>query len=195
MLFATNNHHKLEEARSILAAVGVDVLSLSDLEETKHISDIPETGSTFEGNAQQKLDFVWQQYAKLPVMADDSGLEVTALDNQPGVRSKRWVAGSDNDRVAYLLQKIEGNSDRTAQFVTSLCYRESEEQSVLFFTGVVKGIIAEKPRGKNGFGYDPVFIPHGYNNTFAELSQSSKNTLSHRALAFHALVKHLTKEV
>lgn len=186
ILFATHNSNKVKEAQALIPRSLVTLLGMGDFEQLKTITDIPETGATFEANAEQKVDFVLE-LVKTSVVADDSGLMVDALDGKPGVHSKRWVEGSDEDRNKHLLLELQGVKNRGAQFVTVLCYYDSNTDQKHFFKGVVEGMIAEIPAGTDGFGYDPIFIPEGYSETFAQLGQSTKNTLSHRARAFQML--------
>lgn len=190
ILFATHNRNKTQEAQALLPASLVLLTCMGDHSELKNISDIPETGSTFEENAEQKVDFVLR-IVQISVVADDSGLIVDALGGKPGVHSKRWIEGTDEDRNNHLLKELEGQINRKAQFVTVLCYYDQETQEKHFFKGVVDGTIAHTTMGTDGFGYDPVFIPDGYSKTFAELGIDVKNTLSHRARAFEMLKNYL----
>ena len=190
IVFATNNQGKLSEARSVLTQVDFAVKSLNDFPHLKDIDDIPETGDTFESNALIKAKFVVARVSK-PVFADDSGLEVQALNKLPGVNSKRWVDGSDLERNIYLLQQLENQTNRQAQFTTVLCYMASAEAEPIYFSGTVLGMISERIVGERGFGYDSVFIPDGFEITFAEMSQAEKNKLSHRGRALEKLVAYL----
>ncbi len=172
----------------MLGPLGIELHSLAEFSQTKDL-EVAETAETFAGNAALKAQAYFEQL-KLPVLADDSGLEVLALNNQPGVASNRWYQGSDADRNAALLQRLINVSDRRARFVTVLCLLEQREQPI-FFRGEVEGIIAREPRGVDGFGYDPIFIPEGYSQTFAEMGIAVKNTLSHRARALIQLQEYL----
>ena len=183
MIFATNNAHKLEEARAILAGFD-EIVSLKDC---GFDQDIPETADTFEGNALIKAKTIYEALGK-PCFADDSGLVVTALNGAPGVKSARYA--SEEGPVDHqannqkLLRELKG-LPREAYFTTVICLYGYTEEPV-FFHGRVDGQIAESLSGSGGFGYDPLFIPQGYNKTFSELGDEIKNTLSHR---FHALMK------
>lgn len=197
LIFATNNAHKLEEARKILPSI--EILSLAEISLS---ADIPETADTLDGNSLQKADFVYQwcaqHAASLPAdvagcFADDTGLEISALNNAPGVYTARWsgepVDPARNRRKA--LSELQDQDDRAAQFrtaVTLILWDEDIKQTDLRkFEGIVKGRIATEERGKNGFGYDSVFIPEGHDLTFAELPSEIKNAISHRARAMQAL--------
>lgn len=183
MIFATNNAHKLQEARAILAGFN-EIVSLQDCGFT---DEIPETADTFEGNALIKAKTIYEKLGK-PCFADDSGLVVPALNGAPGVKSARYASefGPVNHQAnnQKLLTELQG-LPREAYFTTVIClYGYTEEP--MFFHGKVDGHIAESLSGSSGFGYDPLFIPQGYNQTFSELGEEIKNSLSHR---FHALMK------
>ena len=188
IVFATNNLHKLEEIRQILGD-NMEVLSLSDID--CH-ADIPETADTLEGNALQKARYVWDHY-HMSVFADDTGLEVDALDGAPGVHSARYADGEGHDSEANmqkLLRELDGKTRRTAHFRTVIALllapegaAAAAEPTVHLFEGRVDGTIATAKRGTAGFGYDPLFVPAGYNESFAELGTEVKNTISHRARA------------
>ncbi len=190
IVFATNNAHKLDEIRSILGA-RYTVLSLADI--GCH-ADIPETANTLEGNAIQKARYIAERYST-DCFADDTGLEVEALDGEPGVLSARYAGGSGHDSEANmrkLLQRLDGNANRRAQFRTVIALaRRSDEADFTLFEGVVRGTIATQKQGTEGFGYDPIFVPEGYNASFAQLGADIKNSISHRARAVEKLVRHL----
>lgn len=193
MLFATNNKHKLEEIRSILG----DAVRISSLEEVGCKEDIPETASTLEGNALLKASFVWKRYG-LPCFADDTGLEVEALNGEPGVRSARYDEQTDHDSEANmrkLLRNLQGITHRKARFRTVIVLllpgEKGGEPRQFMFEGIVNGHIAEAKSGTEGFGYDPVFIPEGYRESFAELGAEVKNRISHRAKAVQQLADFL----
>ncbi len=189
LVFATNNGHKLEEIRAILGNT-VEILSLKDI--GCH-EDIPETAETLEGNAAQKAEFIYKRYG-LDCFADDTGLEVEALGGAPGVYSARYAGGEGHDSEANmrkLLAELAGKDDRKAQFRTVICLIEAGEKHL--FEGVVKGKIIEEKRGGSGFGYDPVFVPEGYAETFAEMGNEEKNKISHRARAVQALCAYLNR--
>lgn len=186
--FATNNENKIKEIANLLEGK-VRLLSLKDIgcEE-----ELPETQKTLEGNSLQKAEYVCQNY-KVDCFADDTGLEVIALDGEPGVYSARY-AGEERDSVKNMQLLIENLRDkdiRKAQFrtVVSLCMNGKLRQ----FEGIVTGSIAENFKGDKGFGYDPIFIPDGYDITFAEMSMEEKNKISHRGIAVQKLVDYLNE--
>lgn len=183
LVFATNNKHKLDEVRKITAQHNIEVVSLADI----HCHDeIPETADTLEGNALQKAQYIQDKFG-LDCFADDTGLEVEALDNAPGVYSARY-AGPWHDSEANmqkLLQEMEGKTNRKARFRTVIALIIGDKQYC--FSGIVNGTITTEKKGENGFGYDPIFIPEGYEQTFAELGDSVKNKISHRAKAVEQL--------
>jgi len=186
ILLATKNRHKAEELTKLIGKYA-EIQTLPD-----EFPDIPETGSTLEENARIKARTVYDKF-KLPTVADDTGLEVSALNGAPGIYAARYAgeAASYEDNFRKLLKELKDNSDRSASFITTLCYID-EQGGEHFFRGEIKGIIAFEPRGGNGFGYDPVFIPvDGDGSTFAEMSASDKNTLSHRARAIQQLKTYL----
>ena len=191
LVFATNNEHKLAEVRAILKDT-YQVLSLKDI---NCFEDIPETADNLEDNARQKAQYIYEHY-HVDCFADDSGLEVDALEGAPGVYSARYAAlegtGEPHDAKANtnrLLRELKGKNNRKAQFRTIVCLILDGKEHL--FEGIVKGKINEKERGSAGFGYDPVFQPEGYSETFAELGNDVKNSISHRALAIKALVNFL----
>ncbi len=187
LVLATNNPHKVKEIRKILPE-SFELLTLKDA--AVH-EDLPETSGSIPGNAVQKAMKVWE-LTGMQCVADDSGLEVDALDGKPGVDSAHFAGHPRNDarNIIFLLDQLEGVVNRQASFVTVLAYVKSGQ--VYLFEGRVKGTITNKPLGNNGFGYDPVFIPEGFDKTFAELSEEEKNAISHRAKAlkkFHDFVR------
>ena len=190
LVFATNNQHKLEEIRSILGS-RFEILSLNDI--GCHV-DIPETANTLEGNAIQKARYIVDHYG-YDCFADDTGLEVPALGGEPGVHSARYAEGTDHNSEANmqkLLHRLEGVDDRRAQFRTVICLaRKGDSSNYTLFEGVVKGTISKEKHGTDGFGYDPIFVPEGYNESFAQLGMDVKNHISHRARAVEKLVKYL----
>jgi XTP/dITP diphosphohydrolase len=188
LVFVTNNAHKLEEISSILGGK-MELLSLKDIQCT---ADIPETADTLEGNAIQKAEYIHRHYG-LDCFADDTGLEVEALDGAPGVYSARY-AGEGHDSEANmqkLLHNLEGKDNRKARFRTAICLIMDDEQHL--FEGICRGEIIKEKRGGAGFGYDPIFVPEGYTETFAELGNDIKNTISHRAKAVQMLCEFLNK--
>ncbi len=186
LVFATHNEHKLVEIRSLLSK-NISLKSLYDIGCTE---EIPETSDTLEGNALLKAKYVLDRYG-LPCFADDTGLEVAALNGAPGVYSARYAGEPKNEarNVEKLLSQLDGQKDRRAQFTTIIALCLGKETYI--FKGVIKGIITHIPRGSNGFGYDPVFQPEGEDKTFAELTLKEKNQLSHRARAFSKLINYL----
>lgn len=186
IVFATNNLHKLEEARA-LAAGKMKILSLSDI--NCH-DDIPETADTLEGNALIKARWVKEKYG-YDCFADDTGLMVDALDGAPGVYSARFAGPqcNANDNIALLLEKLKEVADRKARFVTVIALVKDGEEHL--FTGKVEGTIATEPHGTEGFGYDPVFIAEESGLPFAEMSQQDKNAISHRGRAMRQLIDFL----
>lgn len=185
LVFATNNQHKLEEVQ----ALTVDKFHLKTLREIGCLEEIPETGSTFRENASQKSHFIFDRYG-LSCFADDSGLEIDALNGEPGVYSARYSGSRDSQKNLWLvLEKMKGVEHRKARFrcVISLILDGNE----YFFEGTTEGTIATEPFGEGGFGYDPIFIPDGYPSTFAEMPADEKNKISHRGLAVAELVSFL----
>ncbi len=187
LVFATHNTNKFTEVKSLLPA-HIELLSLTDIGCHKNI---PETANTIEGNAILKANFVKLHYG-LDCFADDTGLEVAALNNEPGVYSARY-AGPENDTLANiekLLFNLNGKQHRAARFKTVISLILGDEE--FLFEGTCNGTITETPRGKDGFGYDPVFQPDGYNETFAEMPRSLKNEIGHRGRAVQKLITHLS---
>lgn len=186
IVFATNNIHKLTEVRQILGP-GFEIVTPADL---GIAGDIPEDAPTLEGNALQKARYIWER-TRLTCFADDTGLEVAALDGAPGVWSARY-AGEAKDSQAnmrLLLANLEGQTDRTARFRTVIALIIDDRE--YFFEGEVRGKITTGPAGHQGFGYDPVFRPSGHQVTFAQMDPRLKNTLSHRARAVARLAEYL----
>lgn len=185
LVFATNNKHKLEEVQAMVK----DSFIIQSLSEIKCDVDIPETADTFEGNAALKSAYILNNYS-LSCFADDSGLEVYALDGEPGVHSARYSGTRDMEKnIDLLLAKLGTETNRKAQFRTVVSLRLDGEQ--YFFEGIVKGVITNARKGVGGFGYDPIFIPEGFNKTFAEMSAEEKNQISHRSIAIQKLVNFL----
>jgi XTP/dITP diphosphohydrolase len=185
IVFATHNQHKTEEVRAILGA-DYRILNLPEL----GCPDIPETADTLKGNALQKAQYVADHYGR-NCFADDTGLEVLALDGRPGVYSARYAGEgcSYQDNVLKLLGEMQGAADRRACFKTVVALILNGE--TYFFEGRVDGIILPEQRGTDGFGYDPVFLPDGYDQTFAEMSPATKNGISHRGRAIQQLAAFL----
>lgn len=188
IIFATGNRHKLEEAQQILG----DKYTLKTPADFGITEDIPETADTIEGNALQKVQYIWDK-VHMPCFADDTGLFVDALDGAPGVRSARY-AGEDKkaeDNVKKLLQEMKGRSDRSARFRCIVALMMDGQPKL--FEGKVEGVITTAPSGNGGFGYDPVFAPEKYGNerTFSELTAQEKNEISHRGEAMRLLAEYL----
>lgn len=184
--FTTNNQHKLQEVREILGD-SIQLLSLSDI---GFSGEIPETHETLEENSLEKARYIFDRYA-IPVFSDDSGLEVKALDQKPGVHTAHYSGSRDAvANMQKVLHELGEESDRTAQFRTVMTYISELGKSDQF-EGIVKGTVAAEMSGAEGFGYDPIFIPEGYDRTFAELSSGIKNQISHRKRALEKLVDHL----
>lgn len=188
LVFATNNSHKTEEVANILAPE-YQVLNLKDI---NCLVDIPETGDTFAENATLKSTYVFQNY-HLDCFADDSGLEVEALNNEPGIFSARYSGVKDDaTNLQLLLKNLEGENNRKARFKTVISLLKNGENHL--FEGVIEGTIRTEPTGSKGFGYDPIFQPDGYDITFAEMEMSEKNKISHRALAMQKLIDFLRED-
>jgi XTP/dITP diphosphohydrolase len=189
LVFATNNSHKLSEVREILAPVGLEILSLADIGCT---ADIPETADTLEGNACLKAAYVKQHFG-MECFADDTGLEVDALNGAPGVYSARYAGpGHDSEaNVALLLHNLEGVDNRRARFRTVVALTRPDG-TIVTLDGIVEGVITHHRHGDSGFGYDPIFRPEGCQQTFAEMSAKDKNAISHRGRAIARLLQYLS---
>ena len=186
---ATGNSHKLDEYRQLLNGQNIELKSLLDY---PAYPGVEENGSTFAENAAIKaLDAC--KYCDVPAFADDSGLEVEALDGRPGIYSSRYAA-TDGERIAKLLSELEGKENRRARFVCAIAIAFNGEV-LETFEGTVEGTITLAPRGDGGFGYDPVFQPDGYDQTFGELPAEVKNSISHRARAFASAVEFVEDEL
>lgn len=189
LVFATNNAHKLEEIRAILGDK-VEILSLNDID--CH-ADIPETADTLQGNAALKAQYIYDNYG-LDCFADDTGLEVEVLNGAPGIYSARYAGGEGHDSEANmkkLLSEMLDKDNRKARFRTVICLIEGGKEN--FFEGIVNGSIIRERKGGAGFGYDPVFMPDGYSETFAEMGNDEKNKISHRARAVQKLCEYINK--
>ena len=186
LVFATNNANKLSELRSLLPD-GIDILSLDDINCTE---ELPETNPTLEENALQKAKYVFDNYG-FNCFADDTGLEVDALDGEPGVYSARY-AGEDckaEDNMKKVLEKLEGKTNRTSKFRTVIALIINGTETL--FEGECEGKITKTKSGEEGFGYDPIFTPKGYDITFAEMNKTEKGNISHRGKAVEKLVEFL----
>lgn len=188
IVFATNNLNKLSEIRDLVSS-HIQILSLNDI---SCIEDLPETRNTLEGNASQKANYIYNNYG-LNCFSDDTGLEIDAIDGNPGVYSARYAGIPSNsiNNIKKVLTELDGLSNRSARFRTiiSLIF-ENEE---FLFEGVCKGLISKEPIGDKGFGYDPIFIPDGYDSTFAEMNMIDKSKISHRGKAVRSLLEFLDK--
>ncbi|MDG1039775.1 MAG: non-canonical purine NTP diphosphatase [Polaribacter sp.] len=188
LVFATNNLNKLAEVQKMLPT-SIELLSLKDI---NCFDEIDETETTLEGNAKLKADYITQKFG-YNCFADDTGLEVESLDNKPGVYSARY-AGLENDsekNMEKLLSELENKSNRKAQFRTAIALNLNNKQ--FLFEGICKGKITQEKQGEKGFGYDPIFKPNGFNNSFAEMTSEEKNSISHRGNAINKLVTFLSK--
>lgn len=199
IVFATNNQHKLDEIRNILGK-DFEIVSLNEI--GCH-EDIPETGKTLEENAWQKANYIFNKYG-LNCFADDTGLEVDALNGAPGVFSARYAGGEGHDSEANmqkLLRELAENNNRKARFRTVIALilkdksRGMEDERRESFEGIVEGHIAHEKSGAEGFGYDPIFVPDGYNQSFAELGIDIKNQISHRARAVKKLAEYFNSSI
>jgi XTP/dITP diphosphohydrolase len=186
LVFASNNSNKIKEVQAMLP----DSISILSLEDIGCFEDIPETADTIEGNAILKANYVTEHYG-YDCFADDSGLEVDALDGKPGVHSARYAGEhkNDKDNIQKLLAAMESVTNRKANFKTVIALNLNGEQHL--FTGTADGEITLKPKGSNGFGYDPVFQPVGFDLTFAQISADEKSLISHRGKAVWQLIYFL----
>ncbi len=186
LVFASNNKNKIKEIQLLLPKT-IQVVSLEDID---CFQDIPETADTIEGNAILKANYVTEKFG-YNCFADDTGLEVEALNGQPGVYSARYAGEQKdaNDNMDKLLVNLKDKTNRNAKFKTVICLNLNGEQHL--FTGIIKGQIIEEKIGTNGFGYDPIFVADGYDKTFAELTLEEKSVISHRGLAVKQLVDFL----
>ena len=190
IIFATHNEHKTQEARAILG----ENWNLKNLREIGCMEEIPETADTLQGNALQKVQYVVEHY-HVNCFADDTGLEIEALDGCPGVYSARYAGEhcTYQDNVNKVLAEMKGENNRKACFKTVVALVLDGETHL--FEGRVDGSIIEEPRGTAGFGYDPVFMPDGYNQTFAEMGDEEKNSISHRGRAMRKLIDFLKDRI
>ncbi len=188
LVFATHNENKVKEVKSLLPP-NVELLSLNDI---GCFDEIPETSLTIEGNAQLKVAFVKANFG-LDCFADDTGLEVTALNNEPGVYSARYAGPQKNslDNMNKLLTNLQNVTNRDAHFKTVIALAVSSQTKL--FTGICKGTITSEKKGNLGFGYDPIFQPNGFQETFAEMSLEQKSEIGHRGKAVRLLIDYLSK--
>ncbi len=196
IVFATNNYNKVKEVQNMIGK-DFQILNLKDLGLGN--IDIPEEQDTLEGNALQKANFIYKRFS-IPCFADDTGLEINALDGKPGVYSARYAQNDVKNssqpvtdaNVNKVLRNLENKKDRTARFKTVIAYIENNNK--YFFDGVVSGTITIARKGKDGFGYDPVFQPDGHDKTYAQMTLEEKNLMSHRAIAFRKFAGFLLSE-
>ncbi len=188
LVFATNNKNKLKEIKHIIIDK-INILSINDL---NHSDDLEETGLTLKDNASQKARFIYKKFNK-NCFADDSGLEILSLNNEPGVFSARYAGlnCSADDNMNKVLKKLENIKNRNAIFKTVICLILDGKE--YFFEGSIEGIITNEKIGYNGFGYDPIFLPNNFNLTFAQMSVKEKSKISHRAIAVSKFVKFVNQ--
>jgi len=186
IVFATNNQNKIKEVKALIPS-SIELLSLEDI---NCVEDIPETSDTIEGNAKQKVLYIKENYG-YDCFADDTGLEVETLNGEPGVYSARYAgpAKDANANMEKLLNALEDKENRNAQFKTVIALELNG--TLKTFTGICKGRIIDQKKGDKGFGYDPIFLPDGYTQTFAELPLSEKNNIGHRGKVVQQLIKFL----
>ncbi len=190
LIFATNNLHKINEVQHIIGNK-FKIISLADC---NFVSEIPENQNTLQGNALEKATFIYNNL-HCNCFADDTGLEVEALNGEPGVFSARYAGNNCNSEanIEKLLKKLEGEKNRNAQFRTVIALIINNKQ--YFFEGIIKGQIIEQKKGITGFGYDSIFLPVGLDKTFAQIHVCEKNNISHRAIAVQKLANFLKKEI
>lgn len=191
LILATQNNNKVIELKRLLSDYPhYEVLSLSDI---NIVDDIEETGTTFESNAKLKAMYI-HKLTGYACIADDSGIEIEALNNEPGVYSARYLGENTSYEIKNksILDRLENSSNRNARFVSVVCLILSD-QEIHTFEGIMPGSIGFEPRGNNGFGYDPIFVPKGYELSYAEMDIDTKNQLSHRGQALRKAVEYLEK--
>ena len=188
LIFATGNQNKVKEILSI-APKGLEILSLKDIGFTE---ELPETRATIEGNSLQKAEYLAEKFGEA-CFSEDTGLEINALDGEPGVYSARYAGpkATYDDNTSMVLQKMKGETDRTARFKTVITYYSGGKY--VQFEGITEGIITEERQGTAGFGYDPIFRPLGADKTYAEMTLEEKNGFSHRKKSFDLFANHLNK--
>ena len=189
LIIATHNQHKIDEIQEMVSGK----LKLISLKELGQKTEIPETGSTLKENAAQKARYVFEKYGK-DCFADDTGLEVEALNGRPGVYSARYAGErcSFDDNIDLLLEEMAGKTNRKACFKTVICLIENGKER--YFEGRCDGVITTERYGKKGFGYDPVFIPNGFGESFAEMTAEQKNSISHRGKATRKFIEYILDE-
>ena len=188
LLFFSSNKNKISEVKKLFKGSGIKLYSLDDFEKIK---EPKETGVTFVENAKIK-SLCGYKFFKIPCFSDDSGICINALNDKPGVKSKRFFSKflSKKNTFNYILNKTKESKNKAAYFKTSICLTLNEGEHIIF-EGKINGTISNFPLGKNGFGYDPIFIPNGQNKTYGQMTQKQKNTLSHRSLAINKLLGFL----
>jgi XTP/dITP diphosphohydrolase len=188
LVFASNNQHKVDEVQ---AMIGTNI-TLKSLRDIECLDEIPETGDTFAENAGQKSRYVYSQF-HMDCFADDSGLEIDALSGDPGVNSAHYSGSRDfEDNMSLVLERLVGKTDRRARFKTVISLIKGGKEHL--FEGSIEGFISQQRSGSKGFGYDPIFVPEGYDISFAEMSADEKNRISHRAKAMEKLIRFLNSE-
>lgn len=194
VFIASANEGKIREIKAILADTSLNLISVLDRPDLKDF-DVEETGKTFQDNALLKAK-AYAELVKMPTIADDSGLEVQALDGFPSVNSNRWFAGTTSERNEALLDLLKDKQNRQARFYSVICFYDPKSKTAEFFDGEIVGKIAPEQRGSKieGFGYDPIFIPDGYEKSFAELGAAFKNTISHRRKALFKLSQYVLQD-
>ncbi|MFN7312624.1 MAG: non-canonical purine NTP diphosphatase [Bacteroidota bacterium] len=190
LIFATHNQHKASEIQKMVS----DPFEIITLKDIGFLDDIPETGSTIQSNANLKARFVHEHFG-YNCFADDTGLEVEALGGEPGVHSARYAGTDKKDdaNMNKLLERLGLNTSRKARFVTCICLFWNDE--MFLFEGELKGMITHEKAGTNGFGYDPIFMPDGYDITLAQMDMATKNEISHRGKAFKKMTKFLHEQI
>lgn len=188
LIFATNNQHKLEEVSHLIK----DNYKIQSLKDINCFEEIPETSDTIKGNASQKSHYIYDKFG-IDCFADDTGLEIEALDGRPGVYSARYAGEEHNfeKNMNKVLAEMNGITNRKARFKTAISLILNGEEKN--FEGIINGVILTEKRGQEGFGYDPVFQPDGFDKSFAEMDLEEKNKISHRAIAVRNLVNYLNK--
>lgn len=202
VFIASANPGKIKEIQAILADSSLNLLSVSDVEKLKDLNieidqnfDVAEDGQTFQDNAFLKAK-AYATLTGLPTIADDSGLEVQALNGFPSVQSNRWFDGTTSERNKALLDLLKDQTNRKARFYSVICFFNPKKNTAKFFDGEIKGEIALESKGSKieGFGYDPIFIPEGFNESFAQLGAEFKNTISHRRIALFKLSQYVLQD-
>tara|TARA_A100001015_G_scaffold46_1_gene45 strand:+ start:2196 stop:2771 length:576 start_codon:yes stop_codon:yes gene_type:complete len=187
LIFATHNSHKISEIKKLLP----EKIKIRDLKQIRFNDEIVEDGKTLEENAKIKSEYIYKKY-KSNCFSDDSGLFIDAISGEPGVYSARYAGLKKNSEknISKVLSKLKNITNRNAKFVTVISLFLNDKNYI--FKGEIKGLISKRKIGLNGFGYDPIFIPYGFNQTFSQMNLNTKNMISHRAIAFKKLVKFLT---